>query len=337
MIEHYNQAIRPNGFKAMVVAETREAAVAYKSALDKLIDPALSAVVMTVDKREEWAEKYWLSDEAEGRIKERFNDPKDPLCFLVVCDKLLTGFDSPILQAMYMDKRLKEHTLLQAVARANRTYPRKNFGLIVDYAGIGKELAQALEQFSAEDLAGLFRTDDVEREIKALATYHKATIKFFAGISLRGEPRTIIQSCLEALRDETVRGEFDKAYRAFAKSLDTIEFGKKDLREYELVDDFENLRLLVLLTSPHDPADLKREQHERAPTSFEEDERVECLLANIAIALQFGEFVYAKFKYTELLDYYNKCDDREKQRRFPDVQRAYDMIQYVSKLDLAAA
>lgn len=238
MVEHYNQAIRPNGFKAMVVAETRESAVAYKNALDKLIDPALSAVVMTVDKREEWAEKYWLSDEAEVRIKERFNDSKDPLCFLIVCDKLLTGFDSPILQAMYMDKRLKEHTLLQAVARANRTYPWKNFGLIVDYAGIGRELAQALEQFSAEDLAGLFRTDDVEREIKALATHNKATMKFFAGISLMGEPRTIIQSCLEALRNETVRGEFDKAYRAFARSLD---FLMPDLRVEPHLKDFKFL------------------------------------------------------------------------------------------------
>ena len=238
MVEHYNQAIRPNGFKAMVVAETREAADLYKKALDRLIDPALSAVVMTVDKREEWAEKYWLSDEAEGLIKERFNDPKDPLCFLVVCDKLLTGFDAPILQAMYMDKRLKEHTLLQAVARANRTYPRKNFGLIVDYAGIGKELAQALKQFSAEDLAGLFRTDDVERELKALSGHHKAAMKFFSGISLKGEPRTIIQSCLEALRNETVRGEFDKAYRAFAKSLD---FLMPDLRVEPCLKDFKFL------------------------------------------------------------------------------------------------
>mgnify|MGYP001599884508 CR=1 FL=1 len=236
--EHYQQAIKPNGFKAMVVAESREAAVRYKDALDRLMDPDRSAVVMTVDKREEWAEKYFLSDEAEGRIKERFNDPEDSLLFLIVCDKLLTGFDAPVLQAMYLDKRLREHTLLQAVARANRTYPRKNYGLIVDYAGIGKELAQALDQFSAEDLAGLFRVDDVERELKALAGHHKATLKFFEGVSLKGEPRTIIQECLEALRDATVRGEFDAAYRAFAKSLD---FLMPDLRVDPFLKDFKFL------------------------------------------------------------------------------------------------
>lgn len=240
IVEHYNQAIRPNGYKAMIVADTRQAAALYKTALDRLIDPALSAVVMTVERSdpEGWHEKYRLTDEAEGRIKERFNDPKDSLSFLIVCDKLLTGFDAPILQAMYLDKRLKEHTLLQAVARTNRTYPRKNFGLVVDYVGLGKELAKALEQFSAEDLAGLFRTDDVERELKALAEHRKACLKFLAKVSLKGEPRTVIQDSLEALRDETVRGEFDKAYRVFSKSMD---FLMPDLRVEPFLKDFKFL------------------------------------------------------------------------------------------------
>ena len=236
--EHYHGAIKPNGFKAMIVAESREAAVFYKEALDRLIDPDHSVVVMTVDKREEWAQKYSLSDHEEAGIKERFKDPKDSLCFLIVCDKLLTGFDAPVLQAMYLDKRLKEHTLLQAVARANRTYPRKNYGLIVDYAGIGKELAQALDQFNAADLAGLFRVDDVERELAALAGHRETALKFFEGVSLKGEPRIIIQDCLEALRDETVRGEFDAAFRAFAKSLD---FLMPDLRVDPFLKDFKFL------------------------------------------------------------------------------------------------
>jgi len=240
IVEHFNQAIKPNGYKAMIVAETRATAALYKSALDRLIDPAQSAVVMTVerDDPQEWQDNYRLSDEAESRVKERFNDPKSGLGFLIVCDKLLTGFDSPILQAMYLDKRLREHTLLQAVARTNRTYPRKNFGLIVDYVGLGKELALALEDLSAEDLEGLFRTDDVERELKALAGHHKETLKFFAGISFTDEPRTIVQSCLEALRKEEVRGEFDKAYRAFAKSMD---FLMPDLRVEPFLKDFKFL------------------------------------------------------------------------------------------------
>lgn len=238
IVEHYHQAVKPNGFKAMIVAGSREAADAYKQALDTLIDKKHSAVVMTVDKREAWAEKYHLSDEEESRIKERFNDPADPLCFLIVCDKLLTGFDAPLLQAMYLDKRLREHTLLQAVARTNRTYARKNFGLIVDYAGIGKELAQALDQFSAEDLAGLFRVDDVERELKALAEHHKATLAFLKGVDLKGAPKRVIQQCLEALKDDVIRGQFDAAYRAFAKSLD---FLMPDLRVEPHLKDFKFL------------------------------------------------------------------------------------------------
>jgi type I restriction enzyme R subunit len=238
IVEHFHQAIKPNGFKAMIVAESREAAVAYKEALDLLLDPKHSAVAITVNKDEPWAEKYALSDEEEARVKERFNDPDNPLSFLVVCDKLLTGFDAPILQALYLDKRLREHTLLQAVARTNRTYARKNFGLIVDYSGVGQELAEALEAFSADDLNGLFQTDDVERELKALAGHRKAAMAFFKGVDLAGAPREVLQDCLDTLKDPAVRGHFDAAYRAFAKSLD---FLMPDLRVEPHLMDFKFL------------------------------------------------------------------------------------------------
>ncbi len=240
IVEHYGQAVRPNGFKAMVVAETRAAADLYKKALDRLVGPDLSELVMTVEREdpEEWREKYSLTDEAETRIKERFLDPQSPLRFLVVCDKLLTGFDAPILQAMYLDKNLREHSLLQAVARVNRPYPGKNHGLVVDYVGVGRELAAALAKFNAEDLEGLFRTDDVERELKALAERHKACLGFFKGVRLEGAPRTVLQDCLEVLRDAATRGGFDKAYRNFARSLD---FLMPDLRVEPYLKDFKFL------------------------------------------------------------------------------------------------
>ncbi len=236
--QHYNEAVKPDGFKAMVVAETRRAAHLYKTALDRLMDPQASEVVMTVERGEEWAERYNLSESEEEAVRERFNNPKSSLKYLIVCDKLLTGFDSPILQAMYLDKRLREHTLLQAVARTNRIYPRKNFGLIVDYVGLGRELANALEKFNAEDLEGLFRTDDVERELKALAEHRKTCLQFFSKIPLAGESRDVLQNCVEALKDEGLRGEFDKAYRAFAKSMD---FLMPDLRVDPFLKDFKFL------------------------------------------------------------------------------------------------
>jgi len=130
IVEHFNQKIRPNGFKAQLVAADRARAIQYKQELDKLIDPERSEVVITVgaDDPQDWKENYRRTREQENLIKEAFNDPEDSLEFLIVCDKLLTGFDAPVEQVMYLDHSLKEHTLLQAIARTNRTYPRINFG-----------------------------------------------------------------------------------------------------------------------------------------------------------------------------------------------------------------
>jgi type I restriction enzyme R subunit len=241
IVEHYHQAIRPNGLKAMIVAKNRVSVDIYKRAMDKLIPPEASAVVMTINDREDpadWKEKYYLSSRDEEILKERFKDPKDPLTFLIVCDKLLTGFDAPVLQVMYLDQRLVEHNLLQAVARTNRVYPCKNYGLVVDYVGLGAELAGALKKFSADDLAGLFRTDDVERELAQLALHHKAAMKFFGGVSFNDAPRTIIQKCMEILRPPAVRGDFDKTYRDLAKSMD---FLMPDLRVEPYLKDFKLL------------------------------------------------------------------------------------------------
>lgn len=239
IVEHYQQSIAPNGLKAMVVAETRALAIAYKQALDRLMDPSLSTVVMTYERGEpeEW-KQYDRSDIEETRLKEKFNDAASPLQFLIVCDKLLTGFDAPILQVMYLDKHIKEHTLLQAVSRTNRTFPHKHFGIVVDYVGVGEELAEALKQFSAEDLAGLFRTDDVERELRALADHQKNAMKFFDKVPFKGAPREVLQQCLDALREDVVRAAFDEAYRAFAKSMD---FLLPDLRVEPYLKDFKFL------------------------------------------------------------------------------------------------
>ncbi|MEK6544574.1 MAG: type I restriction endonuclease subunit R, partial [Elusimicrobiota bacterium] len=244
ILEHYNQTVKPNGFKAMIVAESRAMADLYKQALDKFADPSLSAVIMTSDERndpEEWKIKYRLTQDDEQRFKKKFEDPTDPLCFLIVCDKLLTGFDAPILQAMYLDKRLKEHTLLQAVARTNRTHPGKNHGLIVDYVGIDKELAKTLEQFDAQELQGLFRADDVERELKCLEQHRQTFKSIFVDVTFDAPSRDIIQQCLDILKDEKIRGEFDLNFRAFTKSMD---FLMPDLRVEPYLKDFRLLGVI---------------------------------------------------------------------------------------------
>jgi len=224
-VEHFNQKIRPNGFKAQLVASDRAMAIRYKQELDKVIDTERSEVVITVsnDDPREWKEKFRRTREQENLLKEAFNNPEDPLEFLIVCDKLLTGFDAPIEQVMYLDHRLTEHTLLQAIARTNRTYPRKNFGLVVDYVGVGRELAKALVVFDKEDLEGIFGVEDIKKELANLEYWYKKVLGFFEKIDRsKGKPEDILQRCMEILSPEDVRAEFDASFREFARSMDFL-------------------------------------------------------------------------------------------------------------------
>jgi type I restriction enzyme, R subunit len=142
LIEHYAKHIEPNGYKGMIVATSREAAVTYKRELDKLYAPKLK-IIMTShlgEKGGDWDEYYLTAEQREDEA-ERFKSPEDETKLLIVVDMLLVGYDVPIVQVMYLDKSLKEHTLLQAIARVNRLYDMaKTYGLIVDYCGITKDL-----------------------------------------------------------------------------------------------------------------------------------------------------------------------------------------------------
>lgn len=152
ILDHYRQKIAPLGLKAQIVVYNRDLCVDYYQVLSKLLDPdEQGAVIMTCAKDDpiEWAE-FDLGKEKEALLKERFKDVNDPLKFLIVTAKLLTGFDAPIEGVMYLDKPIKAHSLFQAVSRTNRRWTNPNtgqeklFGLVVDYIGIGQELAKAV-------------------------------------------------------------------------------------------------------------------------------------------------------------------------------------------------
>lgn len=152
IINHYRTRIAPLGLKAQIVAFDRATCVAYYNTLSSMLNTGEeAAVVMTTLKGDpqEW-EKWNMDREQEATIKDRFRDIGDPLKFIIVTAKLLTGFDAPIEGVMYLDKPLRAHTLFQAVCRTNRrwtnpiTGQQKLHGLIVDYVGLGKELAKAL-------------------------------------------------------------------------------------------------------------------------------------------------------------------------------------------------
>jgi len=145
MVSHFQQKIEPNGFKAQLVVFDRECCVLYKQAMDELISPEASVIVMTAAPGDPPAWRQHERDkDAEEKLLDRFRDPVDPLQFVIVTAKLLTGFDAPILQVMYLDKPMKDHNLLQAICRTNRTLGQeKTHGLIVDYIGIFDDVARA--------------------------------------------------------------------------------------------------------------------------------------------------------------------------------------------------
>jgi type I restriction enzyme R subunit len=155
---HFQANVQPNGFKGMVVAFDQESCLLYKAALDQLLPPEASEIVISVSGKTFQEAGSFLEGKTldyrpykrgrdeEEKLLDRFRDANDPLQLLVVTAKLLTGFDAPILQAMYLDKPMRDHTLLQAITRTNRTYgQKKTHGLIVDYLGVFDDVASALE------------------------------------------------------------------------------------------------------------------------------------------------------------------------------------------------
>ncbi len=176
-------------FKAMVVAASRKACTIYKNELDRYLPAEYSEVVMTVGRKDnvliqeciaETRKRHgWKDyDDIKKDVIDKFKEEEEPK-LLIVTDMLLTGFDAPILQVMYLDKPLKEHRLLQAVARTNRPYSDlKEAGIIIDYVGILKEFKRALEIYDEEDIkCVLFSYESVRKEFKNVIKELKKILK----------------------------------------------------------------------------------------------------------------------------------------------------------------
>lgn len=144
--EHYTRHVEPEGLKAMIVTPDRFACIQYKEELDKWFPTEASEVVISTSANDsfEFKQRWGMDKDQQEKVVEKFNDPDTSLKFIIVTAKLLTGFDAPILQTMYLDKSLKDHTLLQAICRTNRLFPNKTFGRIVDYFGVFDNTAKAL-------------------------------------------------------------------------------------------------------------------------------------------------------------------------------------------------
>lgn len=234
LVEHYTKHIQPNGYKGMIVATSRDAAVTYKRELDKLSYAPKSKIIMTShlgEKGGDWDEYYLTSEQREDEA-ERFKSPEDETKLLIVVDMLLVGYDVPIVQAMYLDKSLKEHTLLQAVARVNRLYDMaKTYGLIVDYCGITKDLQKALAIFEEEDIQGAL--EPAEKEFEELKNRYREVMSFFNDVDREDNSAIVVK-----FEPVNVRDDFEYAFKMFSTALDVV-LPKKEAEPYK--EDFKDL------------------------------------------------------------------------------------------------
>ncbi len=166
--KHFKENVQPLGYKAFLVGVDREACALYKEALDRRMPADLSRVVYTPAHNDaELIKKHRISEEDEKTVRKAFLKRGEKPEILIVTEKLLTGFDAEILYCMYLDKPMRDHTLLQAIARVNRPYevegqPAKPAGLVVDFVGIFEKLEKALA-FDSDEVSGVIENIDVLR------------------------------------------------------------------------------------------------------------------------------------------------------------------------------
>lgn len=221
IVQHYNQHVAPEGFKAMIVTPDRMACVQYKEALDELMPENSSKVVLSTSANDdfEFKQKWGIDKDKQEKIVEEFNDPNSGLKFIIVTAKLLTGFDAPILQTMYLDKSLKDHTLLQAICRTNRLFPNKTFGRIVDYFGVFDDTAQALA-FDEETVKTVI-TNLQELKDKLPEQMEKC-LSHFEGVDRTVDGFEGLEAAQNAIGSNEKRDAFAKDYSALSKLWEAL-------------------------------------------------------------------------------------------------------------------
>ena len=204
--QHFQEKVAPNGFGAQVVTFDRESCLLYKQAIDQHLAPEVSDIVMSVNSGEDDYAPYRRERDAEETLLDRFRDPNDPLKIIIVTSKLLTGFDAPILQTMYLDRPLRDHTLLQAICRTNRPYGQeKTHGLIVDYLGIFDDVAQAI-QFDEEGITRVV-SNIIELKNKLPVAIQKC-LQYFPGVDRTLTGYEGLMAAQECLPNNDVRDRF---------------------------------------------------------------------------------------------------------------------------------
>jgi type I restriction enzyme R subunit len=215
--EHYRNNVEPLGYKAFLVAVDREACVFYKEALDKILPAEYSEIVFSGTNNDPKALKKWHIDEQrEKAIRKDFAKPGQQPKILIVTEKLLTGFDAPILYAMYLDKPMRDHTLLQAIARVNRPYEDeeaeliKPHGFVLDFVGIFDKLEKALA-FDSEEINAVIKDLNLLKELFA-SKMNEKTPAYLSLVRRKFDDKDV-DDLIEHFRDKDRREEFFKDYK----------------------------------------------------------------------------------------------------------------------------
>ena len=249
--QHFMFGYKESGFKAMLACNFKRDAVRYKQIFDSLCDIRTEVVISAPDMREghddvdessdnlvvnfwdKMMKQYDDADDYEDTLKNQFIDGE--IDILIVCSKLLTGFDAPRTQVLYIDKELKEHGLLQAIARTNRLYEGKDFGLIVDYRGLINNLDSAMEVYGGAGLENYDKDDiqgvvlDIMSCVAKLRETYSQLWDVFATIKNKKDTEEIEIY----LADSEVRGKFYDALCAYGRTFTTVMNSAKAFAAFE--------------------------------------------------------------------------------------------------------
>lgn len=250
MFEHYVTHVFPNRFKAQVVAYTRLAAIRYKEALELAREQKLNEmvarkvkasdieqlqklrieVIISGSNNDEAVYKPHTDDRQHDKAIESFKLPFDKVNdrgvtgdvgILVVCDMLITGFDAPIEQVMYLDNIIRDHNLLQAIARVNRVSEQKEHGFVVDYVGLTHHLRQALAAYDEKDVNDILDVvHNHAADLDMLKYQHGLLKEFFSKYGV--ENPNDLDACVDLLADEEIRDDFIALTRTFNKAIDRV-------------------------------------------------------------------------------------------------------------------
>lgn len=238
--EHFIEGYKDTGFKAMLATNYKRDAIRYLECFEQFGDLNCAVVISPPDMREgvddvdegaddlvvsfwnKMMQQYGDADRYEEAIKNRFCDGE--IDILIVCSKLLTGFDAPLCQVLYIDKELKEHGLLQAIARTNRLHEGKDYGLIVDYRGLIEKLDTAMDMYSGAGLENFDGGDlkgvvvDVMSAIGNLRSAYTQLVELFAPVGSISDAETIEVF----LADDKMRQDFYTLLCAFGRALHLV-------------------------------------------------------------------------------------------------------------------